>query len=417
MSCARQASAPAFGWHRPRPRKGGSRPTTCCAPRSAERDRGERADGLYERLLLGRFKDQAERLDLERELVAGLNEGCERGVIAYRLRREVFSDDFSNGIENIAVDFAMGLQRAHRRSHRQAQGLPLERLAARRHRGRGQGRLEPGRRLHRRGGPPGVGDGGRRCLSARHLQQPLGAEPRRGRPRRRGAQAEPVDPRARGCPDAAGGDRQACTRGGGQGRDGQARLSRLGLGLPGRHRDGAGRSPLPLRAGLPLGRGRAGPADLRSPHRCGDPAAARPSRGRAGAARRRARAGDRRPHLSLSQPGRRGAPQQPVGRRGRECADRPAVELGALARAGADGGRGRTQHRRLLRGRGGAPRHPLARPGARQGAARAPVGPDRGARQRAAIALPPSRAWSAPRRRRRAGRRSTSSCRRTATCS
>ncbi len=71
-------------------------------------ERGERADGLYERLLLGRFKDQAERLDLERELVAGLNEGCERGVIAYRLRREVFSDDFSNGIENIAVDSQWG---------------------------------------------------------------------------------------------------------------------------------------------------------------------------------------------------------------------------------------------------------------------------------------------------------------------
>jgi hypothetical protein len=73
-----------------------------------DRERGERADLLYERLLLGRFKDQAERLDLERELVAALNEGCERGVIAYRLRREMFSDDFSNGIENIAVDSQWG---------------------------------------------------------------------------------------------------------------------------------------------------------------------------------------------------------------------------------------------------------------------------------------------------------------------
>jgi len=71
-------------------------------------DRGERADGLYERLLLGRFKDQAERLDLERALVAGLTEGCERGVIGYRVRGEVFSDDFSNGIENIATDSQWG---------------------------------------------------------------------------------------------------------------------------------------------------------------------------------------------------------------------------------------------------------------------------------------------------------------------
>ena len=74
-----------------------------------ERDRAERADALYERLVLGKFKDQAERLNLERELVAALSQGCERGVIGYRLRREVFSDEFSNGIENISSDSQSGL--------------------------------------------------------------------------------------------------------------------------------------------------------------------------------------------------------------------------------------------------------------------------------------------------------------------
>ena len=78
-------------------------------PAVGDRDRGERADRLNERLLLGFFKDQAERLNLERELVATLAQGCERGVIGYRLAREFFSDDFSNGIENIAVDSQSGL--------------------------------------------------------------------------------------------------------------------------------------------------------------------------------------------------------------------------------------------------------------------------------------------------------------------
>jgi hypothetical protein len=40
--------------------------------------------------------------------VATLSQGCERGVIGYRLAREFYSDDFSNGIENIAVDSQSG---------------------------------------------------------------------------------------------------------------------------------------------------------------------------------------------------------------------------------------------------------------------------------------------------------------------
>ena len=78
-------------------------------PALSDAARGERADRLYERLTLGTFKDLAERIDSERQLVAALAHGCERTVIGYRLRRDFYSDDFSNGIENIALDSQWGL--------------------------------------------------------------------------------------------------------------------------------------------------------------------------------------------------------------------------------------------------------------------------------------------------------------------
>lgn len=77
-----------------------------------DKDRGERTDALYEQLMLGKVVDATERLNLERELVAALGQGCERGVIGYRLRREFFSDELSNGIENIAVDSQSGFNSA-----------------------------------------------------------------------------------------------------------------------------------------------------------------------------------------------------------------------------------------------------------------------------------------------------------------
>jgi hypothetical protein len=64
----------------------------------------KRADEIYERLAEGEFHDLAERLNLERELVAVLKHGCERAVVGYRVRREFYNDDFSGGIENILVD-------------------------------------------------------------------------------------------------------------------------------------------------------------------------------------------------------------------------------------------------------------------------------------------------------------------------
>lgn len=72
----------------------------------------EQADELYERLTHNEFRDRTEQLNLERELVAALIGTCERAVIGYRLRREFYNDDYSDGIENIAIDSQSGLNSA-----------------------------------------------------------------------------------------------------------------------------------------------------------------------------------------------------------------------------------------------------------------------------------------------------------------
>lgn len=77
-------------------------------PALSDRAAQKRADASYERLTRGEFQDLAEQLNLARGLVAALSGGCERSVIGYRLRREFYNDDFSNGIENIAVDSQFG---------------------------------------------------------------------------------------------------------------------------------------------------------------------------------------------------------------------------------------------------------------------------------------------------------------------
>jgi hypothetical protein len=68
----------------------------------------ERADRFYQRLTHDEFTDMAERLNLERGLLTVLTRGCERVVVGYRIRREFYNDDFSNGIENILADSQSG---------------------------------------------------------------------------------------------------------------------------------------------------------------------------------------------------------------------------------------------------------------------------------------------------------------------
>jgi hypothetical protein len=66
-------------------------------------------DLLYERLTTGQAADLTERVALERRLVRRLGEGCERLVLGYLTRREVYNADFSRGIENVAIDAHAGL--------------------------------------------------------------------------------------------------------------------------------------------------------------------------------------------------------------------------------------------------------------------------------------------------------------------
>jgi len=79
------------------------------APALGESGGREHAEAIYMRLTHGEFKDQTERVNLERQLIAALTESCQQAVVGYRLRREFYSDDFSNGIENVAFDGQSGL--------------------------------------------------------------------------------------------------------------------------------------------------------------------------------------------------------------------------------------------------------------------------------------------------------------------
>jgi hypothetical protein len=64
---------------------------------------------LFRRRTEGAFKTVAERVDLERRLVAEAGAGCERIVLGYMLRRNPFNDDYAEGIQNVAVDSHAGL--------------------------------------------------------------------------------------------------------------------------------------------------------------------------------------------------------------------------------------------------------------------------------------------------------------------
>ncbi|PYM63791.1 MAG: hypothetical protein DMD79_07815 [Candidatus Rokuibacteriota bacterium] len=69
----------------------------------------QEVDLLYERLATGAAKDLTERVELERRLVRRLGEGCERLILGYVIRREVYNADFSRGIENVGADSQAGL--------------------------------------------------------------------------------------------------------------------------------------------------------------------------------------------------------------------------------------------------------------------------------------------------------------------
>jgi hypothetical protein len=81
-------------------------------PAVSDRIDGKRADGIHDLLVDGDTHDDVHRIGLERDLVEALTRGCDSAVIGYRLRREFYTDDFTNGIENITVDSQWGFNSA-----------------------------------------------------------------------------------------------------------------------------------------------------------------------------------------------------------------------------------------------------------------------------------------------------------------
>ncbi len=68
------------------------------------------ADEAFERLVHGELRGGlAERVTLERRLVAALTDGCKRVVVGYAPREEYFNDAYPPGVENIAFDAISGL--------------------------------------------------------------------------------------------------------------------------------------------------------------------------------------------------------------------------------------------------------------------------------------------------------------------
>ena len=66
----------------------------------------------YRRLISGAYDGPTEQAVLERRLVRALTGGCERMEAGYMLRREVYSAEFSQGIENIVADSQTGFNSA-----------------------------------------------------------------------------------------------------------------------------------------------------------------------------------------------------------------------------------------------------------------------------------------------------------------
>ncbi|RMF83048.1 MAG: hypothetical protein D6736_22220, partial [Nitrospinota bacterium] len=73
-----------------------------------DQERKQRVDTLYRRLIYGDYQGLADRINVERALVAELTRGCERVMVGYTMRHEYYNTEYSAGVENIAVDALTG---------------------------------------------------------------------------------------------------------------------------------------------------------------------------------------------------------------------------------------------------------------------------------------------------------------------
>ena len=72
-------------------------------------DARARADAALERLEASDYRDSVERINLQRELVTTLTGSCRKLVAGYTVKRQYFSVEFTDGIENIGYDSIVGL--------------------------------------------------------------------------------------------------------------------------------------------------------------------------------------------------------------------------------------------------------------------------------------------------------------------
>jgi hypothetical protein len=112
VSLEELALASGFGLHGgsgpPWEKEGWFQASALLMPTLSDPVQRQTAEALQQRLVRGEYGGMAERLNLERQLLAGLTQGCERVVVGYTLRREYYTDDFSAGVENLAYDAQLG---------------------------------------------------------------------------------------------------------------------------------------------------------------------------------------------------------------------------------------------------------------------------------------------------------------------
>lgn len=107
---AAQAAARYNGWWGP-PwiRQGWFHAYLLLAPAATAGASRTRIDDTVGRLTRGEYRRLQERVELERSLVALLQGSCERVVVGYTVRRERYSADYSQGVENVGYDALDGL--------------------------------------------------------------------------------------------------------------------------------------------------------------------------------------------------------------------------------------------------------------------------------------------------------------------
>jgi hypothetical protein len=72
-------------------------------------DTRARADAMVGRIEASDYRDAVERINLQRDLVTTLTSSCRKLVVGYTVKRQYFSVEFTDGIENIGFDSIEGL--------------------------------------------------------------------------------------------------------------------------------------------------------------------------------------------------------------------------------------------------------------------------------------------------------------------